>query len=206
MERNLQDQFDRALAGDPGVAPDELARAAIVEGAALRRRRHRLTGVSVAAAVILAAGGATGLNVLLRAPDAADPPVTVAAAMMPEVAPSCTRQPVQSDATDAMIFLSGAVTDPQRTALDTALRADPRIGAVLYEGRQQAFERFRDLWADNPDLVDAVAPAQFPEAFRVRLTAASQYRKVRADYAAMAGVDQIAGRRCTEDAPVGGVL
>jgi hypothetical protein len=203
MARHLQEHFDQAFADDPGVAPDELARAAITEGDALRRRRRRLTA---AAGVILSISAATGLNALLTAPDAADPPITVAAAMMPVAAPSCTQKPVPSDATDAIVFLRPEVTDRQRAALDVALRADPRLGAVEYQSHQQAFERFQALWADNPDLVDAVSPAQLPEEFRVRLTAASLFVEVRAQYASMDGVEQIIGRRCSPEAPVGGVL
>lgn len=204
MVRYLQEHFEQSVGDDPGVPPREMARTAIVEGARLRRRRNRRTAaVGVAAAVVVVTGVVTGLN-LSSGGRPADPPVTVAAAMMPVTAPACTL--VQRDATDAVVFLDRDLTVRQRAALETALSTDPRVAVLVFEGRGQAYERFQALWAHNPDLVKAVSADQFPESFRLRLVAAAQYTAVRSAYATMAGVEMITGRRCPSDAPVGGVL
>jgi cell division protein FtsX len=203
---NLRDHFDRAVVDDPGAPLDEMAGAAIAEGDRLRRRRQHRTVISVAAAVVAVTGAVTGLTFVLADPRAAEPPVTLAAAMTPVTAASCQQQPVETDATDVIIFLVAGATDTQRSALDTALRADPRVDTVLFDSREQAYQRFRTRFAQNQDLIDAVGSDQFPESFRLRLGAAEQYAAFRARYAALDGVALIDGRRCTKDAPVGGVL
>lgn len=199
MEVNLTEQFELAVGGDPGVVPGELARAAIAEGTRLRRRRNRLAAAGVAAGLVLVIGAPVALR-----SHRAEPPVTVAAAMMPVAAPSCTR-PVERDATDVVVFLRASATESQRSALQAALDRDPRVGTLIFESRAQAYERFRARWAREPDLVAAVTTAQFPEAYRLRLVRASQYAAVRSRYAVMGGVEQIIGRVCPTDAPVGGI-
>ncbi|MFR9778442.1 permease-like cell division protein FtsX [Micromonospora sp. MS34] len=204
VERHLREHFERAVDDDPGVAPDDMAHAAIIEGVRLRRRRNQLTAAAVAAGMVVVIGAVAGLN-LPSGRSAADQPVTVAAAMMPVVAPSCTPRPVERDATDVVIFLGAEITDRQRAALETALSADPQVQNLIFESRGQAYERFRTRWAHNPDLVAAVTADQFPESFRLRLVAASQYTAVRSRYATMDGVEEVIGRRCPKDAPVGGL-
>ena len=201
MEPTLREHFDRAVGADPGAPLGEMAGAAIAAGGRLRRRRRSVTGLAVGLVALAGAG-------LVLAPDApgpAGPPVTIAAAMLPATAPSCRPDPVETGATDALVFLTDGAADGRRAAIGTALRDDPRVGAVIFESREQAYQRFRDRWADNPDLLAAVGAAQFPEAYRVRLTAPAEFAALRSEYAATAGVSQVIGRRCAPDAPVGGI-
>ncbi|SDS61985.1 permease-like cell division protein FtsX [Actinoplanes derwentensis] len=203
MERQLREHFQGAIGDDPGVGSGDMVRAAIVEGAGLRRRRNRLTGAAVAAGMVVVVGVTAGLN--LFAGPAVDQPVTLAAAMMPVVAASCTLQPVERDATDAVIFLDQEIADQQRAALEALLLADPRVKDMAFESRRQAYERFRIRWAHEPDFVAAVSVGQLPESFRFRLVQVSEYTAVRLRYAAVDGVAEVIGRRCPADAPVGGI-
>ncbi|GIE76822.1 hypothetical protein Aph02nite_27720 [Actinoplanes philippinensis] len=201
MDGHLRDRFDEAVAGDPGLAPGALARAAMAEGGRIRRRRTGLTAAG-AAVLVVAAGGLAVAN-LPR--DAGPPPVTIAAAMLPAPASSCSVEPVEEGATDLAVFLGTAATERQRAAVEAAVHGDTRIGAVVFESRQSAHQRFVSLWADNPELVAAIDASQFPDSFRLRLVAAEQDAAVRARLAAMPGVEQIIGHRCPVDAPVGGL-
>ena len=205
MTLNLRDHFDRAVSDDPGAALEEIADAAIAEGGRLRRRRQR-TAAGVAAGAVALIVAVAGLNLSSNAPESADPSETIAAAMMPVTAPSCLPHPVEVDVTDVVVFLAAASTDEQRSALAAALHDDPWVDALMFESREQAYQRFRSRWAKNPDLLAAVHAEQFPQSFRLRLVAAGQYPAFRSQYAAMEGVEQVIGRKCAKDAPVGGVL
>jgi hypothetical protein len=205
VDANLREQFDRAVTDDPGADAGEMAAAAIVQGARVRRRRRQLAAAGAAAGLV----GVLGIGVVVHLQPAptksAAPAVTVAAAMMPVAAPSCSVKPVESDATDVAIFLAFGATAEQRSALASKLEHDSRVGDMRFEDRAQAYQRFRNLWVNDPDFVASVSPANLPELFRVRLVDPRQYTAFRADYAGIGGVDQIAGRICPAAAPLGGV-
>ncbi|MGA5301217.1 permease-like cell division protein FtsX [Nucisporomicrobium flavum] len=205
MDADLRQHFDRAVTDDPGADPGEIALAAIAEGGRIRRRRRQLAGAGVAAGVVALLAVVGGVSLRSEPTGPAGPPMTVAAAMMPVAAPSCSEKPVESDASDVAIFLGTEATDPQRSAVGAALRGDPRVAELQFESREQAWERFRALWADSPDFVEAVSPSQLPESYRLRMVDPSQYRGFVTAYAAMDGVEQIVGRVCPVSAPIGGV-
>lgn len=196
MDANLRDHFDRAVGDDPGDDPGTMAHVAIAARRRTRRRQRAVALVGVVAALGTAAVLSTG----------GEEPPTLTQAMMLVAAPSCSEEPVERDATDVALFLDDAVTGPQRSALAAALAGDDRVGAHSFETREQAYQRFRVLWADSPDFVAAVDVDQIPESFRLRLTDPGRYAALRDDYAAMAGVGQIVGRVCPVSAPVGGIL
>jgi hypothetical protein len=206
VDRSLREHFDRAVSDDPGINPGKMAHAAIAEGGRMRRRRKRMAAASAAAGLVTVFGAVAGVNLVTEAPRSEIPPVTIAAAMMPVAAPSCSAKPVDRDATDVLIFLAAEVTDRQRSALESALGGDSRVGVLHFENREQAYRRFVTRWKNNPDLVAAVGAEQLPESFRLRLVNASQYTALRGQYAAMDGVEQIIGRTCPPSAPVGGTL
>ena len=196
---DLREHFERAVDDDPGADPGVMAHAAIVRGGQVRRRRRQVAGA--AGGVLAVLGVVAGLNL----PSQAEPAVTVAAAMRPPAAPSCSVDPVERDATDVAIFLKSDTSGPQQAALASALGEDARVGTVVFESRSAAYEKFRRLWADSPDFVDAVSPKDLPESFRVRLVDAAQFTAFHSDYAAMDGVQDIVGRICLVGAAVGGV-
>ena len=183
-----------------------MAVVAIAEGGRLRRRRRWVAGGGVAAGLVAVMGGAAGLSLLAGRGDQPAPPVTLAAAMMPVSAPSCLPEPVETGATDVAVFLGQQVSDQQRAAIRNELRKDPRVAAVVFETRREAWEKFRVRWKQSPDLVAAVTVEALPESFRLRLVAGTDYTAVRDEYGAMDGVRDMVGRRCSADAPIGGTL
>jgi cell division transport system permease protein len=191
MPEYLHELFERALDDEPVPPPGDPVRQAMTHGRRIRRRRGLLVGGSAAA---LAVAVVVGLNLT---PGLGEPPQTVSAdiaAAMP-ADPACT-WPVQNRVSDVSIFLTFDVTAAQRTALQDALRADPLVRELRYESRQEAFERFRQLWRDSPDFVASVSPQALPESFRVELTDASGYRRLAASFRDRPGVQDLVGRVC----------
>jgi len=200
---NLREHFDRAVGGDPGASPGEMANVAIAEGGRVRRRRARLVTAGVAAGVVALAGVATG--VALRSdPTSPANPETVAAGMMLAPARSCTVGPPEGKPIDAAVFLDDDATAPQRAAIKVALEKDQRLTNVSFEDRATAYERFLKLWGDNPDFAKQVSPKNLPEAFRMRLSNASETDAVGARYKAMDGVADFSGWTCPPNMPAGG--
>ncbi|MET8910832.1 permease-like cell division protein FtsX [Micromonospora sp. NPDC004551] len=92
---------------------------------------------------------------------------------------------------EVSIFLKTDVNDQQRTDLETKLKADPLIKEVTYVDKTEAYKRFQQMYADAPDLVNAVKPDQLPESFRLTLNNPEQYKNIYDEYKASEGIDTI---------------
>ncbi|WP_434742995.1 permease-like cell division protein FtsX [Micromonospora sp. SH-82] len=92
---------------------------------------------------------------------------------------------------EVSIFLTPEATEEQRTALEGQLRSDALVREVIYVDKNEAYERFKEMYQDAPDLVNAVKPDQLPESFRLRLVDPEQYRQINDQYSSVEGVDQI---------------
>jgi cell division transport system permease protein len=73
------------------------------------------------------------------------------------------------DKIEVSIFLDTNIEATQRDSLQAALKSDPLVAEVVYETKEEAYEKFKVMYADTPALVEAVKPGQLPESFRVKL-------------------------------------
>ncbi|MEV4642389.1 permease-like cell division protein FtsX [Actinoplanes sp. NPDC049548] len=193
MEQNLRALFERALDDEPVPPPGDPARTAMAQGRRIRRRRGLLAGGAAAAAVVAAA---VAVNVSV-APAAPLPPTSAAQAMMAPADPRCT-SPARDRASDVSVFLARDITASQRSGLLTALQADPLVRDLRFESREEAFARFKRLWADSPDFVAALSPDSVPESFRMALAEPSEYPAFAARFRDRAGVADLVGSVCPE--------
>ncbi|MFI7072509.1 permease-like cell division protein FtsX [Micromonospora sediminicola] len=193
MDQNLHVLFERALGVEPAPPTGELAREAMTAGAILRRRRRLLAGGAAAGfAAVAAAMVALNLPLTQGAPV---PPVVAAGALMPATSAACDRQGGPATA-DVRVFLRQDVTDQQRLDLQDTLRSDPLVRSVTFQGQDEAYARFKEMYRDNSDLVNAVKPEQMPESFQVTLARAGDAARLIADFHDRDGVDQILGGPC----------
>jgi cell division transport system permease protein len=79
------------------------------------------------------------------------------------------------------VFLTTDVTAAQRKGVEERLRATPDVAEVVYESKDEAYAKFRELWKDDPDFIASVEPDSLPESFRVRMTDLAAYRRTRTD-------------------------
>jgi cell division transport system permease protein len=100
---------------------------------------------------------------------------------------------------EVSIFLAEAVTEDQKASLKTALESDPLVKEVIYESKEDAHNRFKEMYADAPDLVNAVTPDKMPESFRVRLNNPEQYQQIYDKYKQSEGVDEIVNQKALLD-------
>lgn len=92
---------------------------------------------------------------------------------------------------EVRIFLTEDVSEEERSALQASLDADPLVESYEYQTREEAYEQFRVLFADAPDLVEATSPERLPESFQVQLTDPEQFAAIDLQYGTAAGVDQV---------------
>lgn len=92
---------------------------------------------------------------------------------------------------EVSIYLNGDITPEQRTAIDTELKADPLVREYAYESKEQAYDNFKKIFADAPDMVESVGPNEMPESFRVSLIDPLKFEEINETYKDAEGVSNI---------------
>ncbi len=152
-----------------------------------RRRRNRNRGTVVAAVAALAV--AVGLS--------------GSALDLPGSTPFATQRPAEH--ADVAIFLcsdtpidAGAAqrcespaTEEQIRQLRSALVLDEAVAEVRFETQQQAYERFSELFADQPELVEAVTPDTLPASLRITLVDGTPIDEIVNHYSNFGGVEEV---------------
>ncbi|MCY1142882.1 permease-like cell division protein FtsX [Actinoplanes sp. Pm04-4] len=100
---------------------------------------------------------------------------------------------------EVSIFLRSDVTDAQRSAIDSAISANPLVANKTYETREEALERFQQLWKDSPEFVKSVGPNSLPESFRVKLKDPETYKTFTDQMTGMQGIQDIIDQRALLD-------
>jgi cell division transport system permease protein len=93
---------------------------------------------------------------------------------------------------EVTVFLKTQDTTPaQRDAIDAALKQDPLVQNYHYESKQEAYDRFKQIYASAPELIAQTKPESLPESFRVKLKDSNKFADFNAKYAGMDGIDTI---------------
>ncbi|RBY94451.1 ABC transporter permease [Blastococcus sp. TBT05-19] len=96
------------------------------------------------------------------------------------------------DKVQVSIFLADDVTEEQRQAIQAELEASDEVKGFIYETRDEAYERFRQQFAQQPELVENTPPDALPESFRVELLNPERYQVIAAAFPnGENGVDQV---------------
>jgi cell division transport system permease protein len=72
----------------------------------------------------------------------------------------------------------GAVTQAQKAQLEQQIKGMTEVERVEFENQAQAFENFKQQYANNSTLLSAIKVEDMPESFRVKLKNPEQYGNV----------------------------
>ncbi|HEX6870772.1 MAG TPA: permease-like cell division protein FtsX [Micromonosporaceae bacterium] len=93
---------------------------------------------------------------------------------------------------EVTIFLKAQeTTEPQKADIEAKLKQDPLVQSYDFETQQEAYERFKEIYASAKDLVDLTKPESLPESFRVKLKNPGTFAEFEASYKGMEGIDTI---------------
>jgi cell division transport system permease protein len=96
------------------------------------------------------------------------------------------------DKVQVSIFLADDVTEEQRADIEGRLDASPEVAAFIYESKEEAYERFQQQFAQQPELVENTPADALPESFRVELVNPERYPVIAEEFPnGEAGVDQV---------------
>ena len=96
---------------------------------------------------------------------------------------------------EVSVFLKDAITGPQQQHLHETLDAIPEVDTVTFESREQAYERFKEIFANQPNLVQNVPPDAMPQSFRVKLADPEKFEVINARLVGQPGIDKVVDQR-----------
>jgi cell division transport system permease protein len=121
-----------------------------------------------------------------------------------------TMQDYWYDKVEVSVFLCSAdssvascgnkdITAEQRDSIRSDLQSNPQVQTVYYESKEEAYQHFKEQFANNPDIVNSVPPDSLPESFRVKLKDPTQYAVLATQFAGRPGVEQVQDERAIFD-------
>jgi cell division transport system permease protein len=66
-----------------------------------------------------------------------------------------------------IVFVDAEAPDPQNQAIGDALEESPQVRDVTYIDQDAAYQEFRELFADSPEMIENVTPDILPPSYRV---------------------------------------
>ncbi|CAL8977949.1 Cell division protein FtsX [Propionicimonas sp. T2.31MG-18] len=82
-------------------------------------------------------------------------------------------------------------TDAQRTTIEETLRSNPEVAEVFYETREQAYQQFREYYANNDPILKSTTVDMMQDSFRVKLKNPQEYQGVISAVSGLPGVQQV---------------
>jgi cell division transport system permease protein len=96
---------------------------------------------------------------------------------------------------EVSIFLQDGIPENQRASLENDLVGNALVEEVIYESKQDAYEHFQQIFADDPALLESVTPEVLPASFRVKLHDPEQFSVIRSQFETYPGVDTVRDQR-----------
>jgi len=75
----------------------------------------------------------------------------------------------QTEKVEVAIYLRDDISGADQQALDDRLASMPEVASYKYESKDDAYKRFLELFANQPDLIKNVRKDALPASFRVKL-------------------------------------
>jgi cell division protein FtsX len=98
--------------------------------------------------------------------------------------------PTPPDPLGLVVYLRSDVTTAQKKAIEARLRALPNLVRLSFETKEQAYQRFKEIFKDEPELVEQVQPGNLPESFQITLSGGAA-EPVIAELRRLAGVETV---------------
>ncbi|MHB8510872.1 MAG: permease-like cell division protein FtsX [Actinomycetota bacterium] len=82
---------------------------------------------------------------------------------------------LQTHKVEVAVFLNTDISSADRQGILDDLNHMPEVQQVIYESKQEAYRRFRQIFADQPDIIANTTADSLPESFRVKLRDPKQF-------------------------------
>src|SRR5947208_5399968 len=96
---------------------------------------------------------------------------------------------------EVAVFLQDNISSLDQTHLFRLIQQMPEVSSVRYESKQQAYERFKTIFSNQPALTQNVNADALPASFRVKLKDPSQFEVVAARLNGLPGIEKVVDQR-----------
>jgi cell division transport system permease protein len=93
------------------------------------------------------------------------------------------------------IYLKEDIADTERADIESRLKGNGLVEDVIYESKEEAYENFKKLFYDAPELVNSIGPDELPESFRVSLKDPEKFEDINVEFKDSAGVSTIVDQK-----------
>ncbi|MBE1488152.1 permease-like cell division protein FtsX [Plantactinospora soyae] len=104
------------------------------------------------------------------------------------------------------VLLDLDATAEQKDVIKSALTALRPVDGIRLQSREETWERFKEQFKDQPDLVNAARPESMPESFRLRSTGKTFDCEALTPVRRLPGVDEITVLQLPADGRPGAVI
>ncbi|MDP9405391.1 MAG: permease-like cell division protein FtsX [Actinomycetota bacterium] len=96
---------------------------------------------------------------------------------------------------EVSIFLEDTISEDQRRSLQGDLSEHPLVEETIYESKQKAFANAKEIFANEPEVIQALQPDDLPASFRVRMTDPEQFDVIASQFASYPGIEEVVDQR-----------
>ncbi len=96
---------------------------------------------------------------------------------------------------EVSVFLRDDISTSQQQNLNQILSTMPQVATVHYESKEEAYQRFKQIFSNQQALVQNISPDSLPASFRVKLKDPSQFELVAVQLQGQPGIDKIVDQR-----------
>lgn len=96
---------------------------------------------------------------------------------------------------EVSVYLRDEASQAEIQTLGEKIRSFPEVERVYFETREQAYERFKDLFRDSRSLVENVGADALPQSYRIKLVEPEKFAVIRARLAGEPAVERIRDER-----------
>jgi cell division transport system permease protein len=96
---------------------------------------------------------------------------------------------------EVSVFLKDEATPEQQKAIEERLLSLPEVDTVVFESKEEAWNRFKEMFKDTPDIVENVGPEALPASYRVKLKDPNKFEVVREALRGYPGVEEVRDER-----------
>jgi cell division transport system permease protein len=96
---------------------------------------------------------------------------------------------------EVSVYLKEGVSQDEIDGLGQKIAAIPEVQEHFFETKEQAYARYRELFRDNPHLIENVSADAMPESFRIKLKNPEDFPVISARLAGEPAIDEIRDER-----------